>query len=165
MSEIFKPWRSATHEDGADTDDAPEPDRRDEDGNVPAEADGGPGVPFAEQDPFPHRHPSGPPSPVIVQLVAPVEIQPAREWAPSTYTVRTSPARVAENDPDRLSVTLTNRGTEDVYIGANEHAMHSGAPTRIRIEVDESRTFTHAAEIWAQTDTSTATLEIVAERR
>lgn len=161
----FRPWRSATHEDGADTDDAPEPERRDDDGNVPADADGGPGTPFAEQDIYPLRHPD-PARPIIVQMVAPVEIQPAREWAPSSYNIEDVCRRVAEADPARLSITITNRGTADVSIGASESSTAVGAPTAVTIEVDESRTFTHAAEIWAVTATgTTATLELVAERR
>ena len=171
MNDSWNPlasWRSGTHEEGADTDDAPEPERRDEDGDVPVTvADPGSG-PFAHQDIYPLRHPDGAPERIIVELAAPVMIEPAREFSTGTVVIGEKPVQLVGRDADRLALVLTSRGTQVLYLAETAEALAgSGAnvPTRSSIEADESRTIGHRAPIWAKTDTGTATIEYWIERR
>lgn len=89
-----------------------------------------------------------------------VVVAPSDGINPYTVTVGTDATRIAPYQIDRLRVTLTNRGTGNVWIGGHNDDL----PNRTyRIAAAESLTIDTRGELWAEAEVAGQTLEVLPE--
>lgn len=144
VARLVHEWRGTTYTESADADGTPNPERRDEAGNVPT-AITNPSEPFDASDI------GGTPSalePVVFVLGKPVELTRATSWTTAMQTATTVARQLVGANPKRRRLTITNDGgAGDVFIAPSREEVEA-TTSRKPIKDTGSVELLHTDEVW-----------------